>query len=155
MDLARSFDPAILRPSGALLSTHLALSAAIEDGASRHSPYDATVLDLLVRLDLAPGRRLRAVELCRQLRLSPSHISRSIDKAVTAGLVERRPDPDDRRAKVVTLTTAGEAVVADFAPRLEAVLTKVIHETLSDSEIDTLVELVGRIEAACEGLRNG
>ena len=100
------------------------------------------------RLDLAPDQSLRAVELCRQLRLSASHISRSIDKAAAAGLVERRPDPDDRRAKVVTLTSRGVDVVTAFAPKLEAILRDVVFDALSDSEVETLISLLGKIETA-------
>lgn len=141
-------DPDVLRPSGAVLAVSIALGAAIDRHAVADSPYDATLLDLLVRLDLAPQRSLRAVELCRQLRLSASHVSRSIDRAVDAGLVERRPDPSDRRAKIVTLTEPGHEVVADFAPRLQALLQQVVHDTLSEDEVDTLIGLLQRIETA-------
>ncbi|MEL7210142.1 MAG: hypothetical protein AAGK32_18255, partial [Actinomycetota bacterium] len=82
-----TLDAALLRPSGALLATQIALSEAIRAGAVEGTGHDATTLDLLVRLDLAPDQRLRAVDLCRQLRLSPSHISRMLDRAEDAELV--------------------------------------------------------------------
>jgi DNA-binding MarR family transcriptional regulator len=141
-------DTDALAPSGALLAAHIALDGAIQRGAVADSEYDATSLDLLVRLALAPGGRLRAVELCRQLQLSPSHISRRLDRAEEDQHVERGPDPVDRRAKVVTITEAGLDVVRDFAPRLHAVLDHVIHQTLSDSEIATLIGFLDRIETA-------
>jgi DNA-binding MarR family transcriptional regulator len=101
-----------------------------------------------VRLDQAPHNRLRAVELSRQLLLSPSHISRTIDRAETAGLVARSADPSDRRASQVELNDPGRAVVKEFAPRLEAVIERVINQQLTAEEADTLVELLWRIEAA-------
>jgi DNA-binding MarR family transcriptional regulator len=109
---------------------------------------DPTVVDLLVRLDLAPKRQLRAVDICRQLMLSPSHISRVIDKAELAGFVRRGPDPSDRRASLITLSPQGRKIVADFAPRLHAVLDEAIFDVLSPAEIATLSELLERIEVA-------
>ena len=146
--LDASLDARLLRPSGALLATQIALGAAIQQDAMRDLDIDPTTLDLLVRIDLAADRQLRAVEICRQLQMSPSHISRVIDGAADAALVERRRDPDDRRASLVALTPAGRAVVAEFAPRLHTVLDRVIFDVLTPDEIDTLVGLLERIEAA-------
>lgn len=146
----RALDAVILRPSGALLAAQIALRDAIEREAVAATDYDATTLDLLVRLDLAPDHRLRAVELCRRLRLSPSHISRMIDRAESAGLVAREPDPLDGRAKQVVITDAGRSIASEFAPRLHSVLQGVIHDALDETEIDTLVTLLGRIERSAD-----
>ena len=143
-------DPDVLQPSGAVLAANIALGAVIDRDAVAGLSHDTTTLDLLVRLELAPGRSLRAVEICRQLRLSASHVSRSIDKAVDAGLVVRASDPTDRRAKIVTLTKAGRGVVDAFAPRLESVLRSVIFDTLDPGGIETLVELLARVTRAAE-----
>ncbi|MEM7326845.1 MAG: MarR family winged helix-turn-helix transcriptional regulator [Actinomycetota bacterium] len=137
-----------LRVSGALLSAQTALGRLIDTDAVEPTGQDPTTVDLLVRLDQAPGHRLRAVELSRQLLMSPSHISRTIDRAEAAGLVERATDPDDRRASLVVLTAEGRRTLEDFAPRLEALIDRVIGETLTRAEADSLIELLGRIERA-------
>jgi DNA-binding MarR family transcriptional regulator len=143
--------PDMLRTSGALLSAQTALSRAIVCEAVERTGQDPTIIDLLVRLDQAPDNRLRAVELSRKLLMSPSHISRMIDRAEGAALVERCADPDDRRASQVALTAQGRQVLSEFAPHLEAVIARVIHQTLTPSEADTLVELLRRIEQAAGG----
>jgi DNA-binding MarR family transcriptional regulator len=107
-----------LRPSGSLLAAQLALGAAIGRRALDCIDVDPTVVDLLVRLEIAPDHELRAVEICRQLLLLPSHISRVIDRAEKAGLVERRADPGDRRASLVVPTVAGRSLAAEYLPRL-------------------------------------
>ena len=137
-----------LAPSGALLAAQIALGAAIADNAVAHTDHDATSLDLLVRLRLAPDRRLRGVELANQLALSPSHVSRMLDRIEAAGLVRREPDPHDRRARQVAMTDDGEAAVETFVPLLQAVLDETIHEVLDTEEIATLVTLLERITAA-------
>jgi DNA-binding MarR family transcriptional regulator len=131
-----------------MLSAQIALGRLIENDAVAPTGEDPTTVDLLTRLDQAPENRLRAVELSRQLLLSPSHISRTIDKAEAGGLVVRGADPDDRRASQVTITSAGREVLERFAPRLEAIIDRVIGQTLSRAESDTLIELLGRIQAA-------
>ena len=75
---------ATLRTSYAMLSAQIALGRLIDNEAVAPTGEDPTTVDLLTRLDQAPGSRLRAVELSRQLLLSPSHISRTIDKAEVA-----------------------------------------------------------------------
>ena len=147
-------DADVLRPSGALLGAQIALSAAIDSRAVASIGQDPTVVELLVRLDLAPGQKLRAVDICGQLMLSPSHISRVIDKAEAAGLVKRGPDPSDRRASLITISTEGKRIVADFAPRLHAVLNTAIFDVLSPAEIQTLVGSLERIETAARDFLN-
>lgn len=144
-------DPAMLRATGALLAAQTALGRLIDLEAVEPIGQDPTTVDLLTRLDQAPGNRLRAVELSRQLLKSPSHISRTLDRAEALGLVERGPDPDDRRASQISMTSAGRSVVRDFSPRLKAIIDRVVNDTLSVSEIDTLVQLLERLEdAACQ-----
>lgn len=148
-------DSALLRPSGALLSAQIALGAAIERHAVEGTGFDPTTIDLLVRLELAPARRLRAVELCRALQLSPSHVSRMLDRAEAGDLVTRGPDPSDRRANLVTINENGRKVVAKFAPRLSSILNQVIFDSLTAEEIDTLVSMLGRIETAARAYSPG
>ncbi len=148
----RRLDPELLRPSGAILTTQLRLAAEIEARAVVETGQPASVLDLLVRLDLSPERTERASRLCNQLNLSAAHMSRTIDRAEASGLVERRPDPNDRRAQLITLTRTGDEVLADFAPRLHHLLRDVVHSVLSPDEIEVLVELLERIRHACDGL---
>lgn len=142
--------PETLRTSGALLAAHIALSRLIDDEAVAPTGADPTALDLLTRLDQTPGNQMRAVELSRQLLLSPSHVSRTIDKVEAAGLVVRSHDPTDRRASQVGLTDAGRLVLEDFSPRLEGIIDRVITRVLTEDENQTLIELLRKVEkAAC------
>ena len=150
--MRRRLDPGLLRPSGTILTTQLRLAAEIDARIVDEIGLPATVLDLLVRLDLSPNRAERASRLCNQLNLSAAHLSRTIDRAEAAGLVERQPDPGDRRAQIVTIIRAGDAVLADFAPRLHHLLRTVINDVLDVDEIDALVASLERIQHACDEL---
>lgn len=57
----------------------------------------------LVRIERSPG--LRQVALADQLEIQPITLARILDQLQEQGLVERRADPDDRRAHRLYLTT--------------------------------------------------
>ena len=83
------------------------------------------------------ARSMRAMALSDSVGLSPSAASRMIDSLVQRGLLERTEDGDDRRAKVLSLTSAGRsfldriseervAVIMDTAKGFPATLTSKI-----------------------------
>lgn len=57
---------------------------------------------VLARLDRFEG--LKQAELAEMLDLQPISLTRLLDGLAENGLIERRPDPDDRRAKRLYLT---------------------------------------------------
>jgi DNA-binding MarR family transcriptional regulator len=72
---------------------------------------DSGVFSALAYLDRAPAQRIPMGEL--QLLMHPRYsqpgFSRLVQRMEADGLVERRPDPDDRRASIVVLTRSGRA----------------------------------------------
>lgn len=62
---------------------------------------------LLITLVTAPQHRLTIGELGLRRNLSPSGISRSVDRLTKLGLLERVPNPDDGRSFLVGLTPEG------------------------------------------------
>src|SRR5690242_19104128 len=73
--------------------------------------------------------QLRPGQLLRETMVTSGTMTNRIDRLSERGLVERSPDPDDRRGVLVGLTTAGKRAV-DGA-----------FETLLASERDLLTEL--------------
>jgi DNA-binding MarR family transcriptional regulator len=59
---------------------------------------------------LAEQEGLAQSELAEKLLVRPPTISNSLERMETAGWIERRPDPDDRRVSRVYLTDAGRAL---------------------------------------------
>lgn len=79
-----------------------------EHAAAQHSltGAQARVLALLSREPL-PMRRI-----AQQLKCEPSNVTGIVDRLETRGLVERRPDPDDRRVKLAAVTEEGRSTSA-------------------------------------------
>lgn len=74
---------------------------------------------LLVRLSRSPDRQLRMSDLADQTNLTPSGLTRAIDRLEEAGLVERVACPSDRRGAYAALTPEGlELVRASVRPHL-------------------------------------
>lgn len=75
---------------------------------------------LLLRLARSPDRRLRMSDLADQTSLTPSGLTRAIDRMEAAGLVQRVACLDDRRGAYAALTDAGlDVVAAAVGPHLQ------------------------------------
>lgn len=72
------------------------------------SPHELRALRVAADRDEAP--RLR--DLADALRIAPRSVTDVVDALEAKGLVERRPDPADRRASVVVVTDRGSRTQA-------------------------------------------
>lgn len=68
---------------------------------------------VLVRLDRSEG--LKQSELAEILDLQPISLTRLLDRLAENGLIERRPDPHDRRANRLYLMPAARPLLAELA----------------------------------------
>ncbi|MCQ4084771.1 MarR family transcriptional regulator [Streptomyces sp. RB6PN25] len=75
---------------------------------------------LLARL-VTDGAR-RATDLAAEAFLDLSTVSRQVRSLVERGLVERRPDPEDRRGYLLTATDAGHETYMEFRRQRDAEL---------------------------------
>jgi len=57
--------------------------------------------------------------VARELDLAPSTATRLLDPLARRGLIDRGPDPEDRRVVVISLTTAGRRLARDLEAALE------------------------------------
>lgn len=98
----------------------------------RRSGLDRGALDVLATLRRSgPPYRLTPTELYRELVLTSGAVTHRVDALARAGLVERVPDPGDRRSSLVALTARGAAVADDAMAahmRCEAELAAALDE---------------------------
>ena len=87
--------------------------------------------------------------LARLVMLTAAGMTNRVDRLVAAGLVEREPDPDDRRSVVVRLTAEGRKVV-DAAVTDHVANEARLLEPLGERERETLDRLVRKLLAALE-----
>jgi DNA-binding MarR family transcriptional regulator len=68
----------------------------------------------LLMLISRPGQRFKVMDVAELLGVTNAAASRSIDRLVQRGLVDRNVTPEDRRAVDLTLTPTAEALLARF-----------------------------------------
>jgi DNA-binding MarR family transcriptional regulator len=76
------------------------------------APWDVTPSQARALGVLTRHGPMRLGALSEYLRIAPRSATEVVDALVEAHLVERRPDPNDRRAILVALTSRGEEVAA-------------------------------------------
>ena len=98
------------------LNAHARVTRAIGRDLADAGLPDLGWYDLLWTLYRRPGRSLRVKELADAVVLSPTAMSRFVDRVEAAGYVRRERDPDDRRALQVTLTDKGVELLRKMWP---------------------------------------
>jgi len=96
------------------------------------------------------GQPLSPTTLAERLIVTTASVTSLLDTLERRGLVERRPDPRDRRRLLVALTDDGRALVEQFLPEVVALQTAVVAE-LSETQRQQLLRLLSKIR---DGMAN-
>lgn len=107
--------------------------ALVEDGIS---VARANLLIWIART----GNGVRQVQLAERVGLATQSLVRLLDEMSASGLLDRRDDPSDRRAKTIWLTPEGMAL----ADRVERVLADLRQKVLADID-DRDIEVAHRV----------
>jgi DNA-binding MarR family transcriptional regulator len=97
------------------------------------------------RLVIAPGRRLTMYELADALLVSPSGVTRLIDRLEARGWVARRVAPHDRRVVRAELTREGAAAFAHMGPVFAAAFEERFGGLLDDADVAALRRVLGKL----------
>lgn len=89
----------------------------------------------------------RVAALAEALNVTPPTATRMCDRLVRKRLVRRRTSRDDRREIRLSLTTAGQALVAEVTARRRAEIAQLLARIPVDDQI-AMVELFGRLARA-------
>ncbi|MDO0927874.1 MarR family transcriptional regulator [Streptomyces sp. TG1A-8] len=113
--------------------------ADYEEAAGEHALTgpQARLLSLL-SVEPLPMRKL-----AQRLKCEPSNVTGIVDRLEVRGLVERRPDPTDRRVKLAAATGEGVRVARDLREGLRFAREPLAG--LSDAERRSLRDLLRRM----------
>lgn len=102
--------------------------------------------ELLVLLDFSRHGALPMGKLGDRLQVHPASVTNAVDRLEAAGLVTRRPHPDDGRGTLATLTPAGRRLARRATTALNG---RVFTDLgLDDDEQDRLFDLLLRVRRA-------
>ena len=103
--------------------------------------------DVLAQLSVAPG--ISQQELSNRLLVTKGNTTTLLDKMTAQGLVERRPDPEDRRSYRLYLTEEGGRLAETLIPSHEDFILKHMS-ALSDEQQRTLLALLRDLDRSVE-----
>ena len=128
----------------ALVRTHTRLWDEIETQMRRAHGLSMARYDVLAHLNMAGGR-LGLSELAAAIALSPSGLSKLLDRMDESGLIRREPDPSDARAAFATITPEGRALVRKARLDHHALLRRTFGRALDDRDVADLRRIMHRI----------
>jgi MarR family transcriptional regulator for hemolysin len=102
---------------------------------------------VLSRLERSEG--LKQSELAEALEIKPITLTRLVDRLCASGLIERRPDLEDRRAKRLYLTPAARPLVDRLAQLGEVMM----QDMLAGIEDRTIAFMIEQLLVAKDNLR--
>jgi DNA-binding MarR family transcriptional regulator len=109
--------------------------------------------EALLLLSQAEDQHMRGVDLANSLQLTPSGVTRLLNGLRERELVDKAACPSDARVAYAVLGEAGRSKLKEASCTHVAAVRALFEERYSSSEIDALIELLGRLPGAegCDG----
>jgi MarR family 2-MHQ and catechol resistance regulon transcriptional repressor len=130
---------------GMILESAVGLRRALEPSLACLCGPGAPWFEVLIRLSRSPGNRLRMADLAEQTMLTPSGLTRAIDRLSELGLVERQACPADRRGSFAALTDAGREMMESAVPRHIAMLDELFEGVFAPGEEHALAQTLRKL----------
>ena len=135
-----------LTTAGLFFEAHAGLTAALERRLSADYPgLTVQSFEVLLRLARSPGQQLRMSDLAAQVAMSPSGLTRAVDRLESASLVERATCPTDRRGAYAVLTDAGRGLIESAVPVHLDHLDECFTGILEPEELAQLTESLRKV----------
>lgn len=161
VDLASNSSFAIYREGGTTreirLTVQLVLAArrwrSLLDERLRVLGQSSARMEALAAIINSPPLSAQ-VDIAKRLKIEGPTMTRMLDTLESDGLVERLPDPADRRSKLLRLTPQGERVLEDIfeiADELRERLLDGVPAEKAEELNELLGMLIGRLDSGLTG----
>lgn len=104
--------------------------------------------EALLLLARAENNHMRRVDLAHSLQLTPSGVTRLLDGLRERGFVDKAECSSDARVTYAVLVDAGADKLREASCSHVAAIRALFEERYSQPEIETLIELLGRLPGA-------
>lgn len=123
--------------------------AHVHQTVDGHKPSEMTLLICLARKSRTPEEGLKVSEISRLLGITPPTVTQLINSLEAKDMVERQPDPSDRRVVRIRLTEQGRVVTRKARNYMDASLGKLV-EYLGEEESNHLADLLMKVQTFIE-----
>lgn len=136
-----------------LLRGHAGIRRSISAQLQAEHGLTVNEYETLLLLERAPDRQMRRVDLADSLQLTPSGITRLLDGLRERDLVCKAACAGDARVSYAVLTEAGHDKLTEASCSHVRAIRAQFEELYSEQEIQTLIDLLGRLPGAggCDG----
>src|SRR5438093_5912400 len=117
---------------GHLMGAHATLTRRLNTLLEEQYGLTMSEYEVLFLLAREEDHSLRRIDLSREVRLSPSGITRMLDRLETTGLVEKGSCAKDARVTYAVLTDAGMQKLRECSPAHLGEVERLIGERLSE-----------------------
>lgn len=93
------------------------------------------------------GEPLSPTEIARRLIVTTASITSLLDTLQRRGLIERRPDPADRRRLLIAITPTAQELVRRYVPEVVALQVRVMQD-IPEGDRQQFVAVLNRIQEA-------
>src|SRR5919204_1520762 len=111
---------------GHLLGAHATLTRRLSAQLEKDHGLTMSEYEVLFLLSREEDHSMRRIDLSREVRLSPSGITRMLDRLETTGLVEKGSCAKDARVTYAVLTDDGMRKLRDCAPVHQAEIDRLV-----------------------------
>jgi DNA-binding MarR family transcriptional regulator len=108
-------------------------------------PFDLTVIEWYILRALYEQDGRHASDLAQAVGRAATSFTPNLDKLQNKGLIERRPDPGDRRAVRIYLTEQGRNC-RDSILKVANRLDERVREMFPDGEFETFLSVVSTLQ---------
>jgi len=130
----------------ALYKTYWALLPIMDQDLRDQAGVDVATYNALTHALLEGPDGIRMKDLAKNATLSTSGLTSLVDRLEKGGLVQRNPDPNDRRATRITLTDQGVELARQAAHVHIASIEKHFAARVSDTDATAIAETLERVE---------
>ena len=128
------------------LRVHARLIRRLDDDLQTRHNLPLAWYDVLVRLVEADNHRLRMSELADRVMLSPSGLTRLVDRLVTEGLVRREQAEQDGRGFYAVLTDEGYGRLRDASGTHLRGIRDYVISRYTDEELRIVAAYLSRLD---------
>jgi len=133
-----------------LLHAHASLVKQLDAELITAHGLSLSAFEVLWRVEAADHGRLRMTELAELVLLSPSGLSRLVDRLEADKMIERVACPDDGRAINATITELGRARLAEAQrTHFEGIKQRFLNN-FSEAEVGQLADFWLRLAPHCD-----
>jgi DNA-binding MarR family transcriptional regulator len=130
---------------GLILEIAAGLRKTINPAIEKELGLGSRDLEVLIRLVRSPGKRLRLSDLAAQAALTPSGLTRAIDRLAALNLVDRQGCQNDRRGTYAALTRRGRQQMRRVMRIHESQLDDLFDELLDPGEEQLVTDALRRL----------